>query len=167
MPKQIPEGIKLRAMELYLQGDKTAKEIATLVSDNGVVVKPPTIYAWAKKEQWGQQKAVARADSQQKLAETEGQRFARLQREQLESYTVISNKAYRELSELHFDKAFDAVKAIDVGNKGQREVLSGMINLEFVHDVLAVLVEEVGDQDILNKVALKLKTLVQTSQEDQ
>ena len=167
MPKHIPETTKLEAMELYLEGSKTAKEIANIVSKNGVSVKPPTIYAWAKKEAWDQQKALAVADEQQKIAESEGQKFARLQREQLESYTVISNKAYRELSELHFDKAFDAVKAIDVGNKGQREVLAGMINLQFVQDVLTILVEEVGDQDILNKVALKLKTLVQSSQEDQ
>ena len=164
MPKHIPEAIKLEAMKLYLAGDKTAKEIAKIVSKNGTSVKPPTIYAWAKKEAWGEQKAVAVADQQQKIAETEGQKFARLQQAQLESYTVISNKAYRELSELHFDKAFDAVKAIDVGNKGQRDVLLGMINLQFVQDVLGILIEEVSDQEVLNKVAMKLKTLVQTVQ---
>ena len=166
MPKYIPETVKLEAMKLYLEGDKTAKEIANIVSKNGTSVKPPTIYAWAKKEAWGQQKAVAVADQQQKIAETEGQKFARLQQKQLESYTVISNKAYRELSELHFDRAFDAVKAIDVGNKGQREVLMGMINLQFVQDVLGILIEEISDQELFNKVAIKLKTLVQTAQGD-
>jgi len=166
MPKHIPETVKLEAMKLYLEGDKTAKEIASIVSKNGTSVKPPTIYAWAKKEAWGQQKAVAVADQQQKIAETEGQKFARLQQEQLNSYTVISNKAYRELSELHFDKAFDAVKAIDVGNKGQRDVLMGMINLQFVQDVLGILIDEISDQDVLNRMAIKLKTLVQTSQGD-
>ena len=166
MPKHIPETIKLEVMELYLAGDKTAKEIANIVSKNGTSVKPPTIYAWAKKEAWGQQKAGAVADQQQKIAESEGQKFARLQQQQLESYTVISNKAYRELSELHFDRAFDAVKAIDVGNKGQRDVLMGMINLQFVQDVLGILIEEVTDQEVLNKVATKLKTLVQTAQGD-
>ena len=166
MPKHIPEKVKLEAMKLYLAGDKTAKEIANIVSKNGTSVKPPTIYAWAKKEAWRQQKAVAVTDQQQKIAETEGQKFARLQQEQLQSYSVISNKAYRELSELHFDKAFDAVKAIDVGNKGQRDVLMGMINLQFVQDVLGILVDEVSDQEILNRVAVKLKTLVQTAQGD-
>ena len=165
MPKLIPDSVKLAAMQLFLEGDKTAKEIALEVSQNGVVVKPPTIYAWAKKEGWGQQKSVARTDQQQKLAESEGQRFARLQKEQLDNYTVATNKAYRELSELHFDRAFDAVKAIDIGIKGQRDVLSGLINLQFVQDVLGVLVEEISDQDILNRVAMKLKTLVQQTEE--
>ena len=165
MPKHIPESVKLEAMQLFLGGDKTAKEIAQLVSKNGVVVRPPTIYAWAKKDGWGEQKAVARTDGQQKLAESVGQRFARLQKEHLESYEVATNKAYRELSELHFDRASDAVKAIDIGIKGQREVLSGLINLQFVQDVSGILVEEIPDQDILNKVALKLKTLVQQQEE--
>jgi len=166
MPKHIPETVKLEAMKLYLEGDKTAKEIADIVSKNGTSVKPPTIYAWAKREAWGQQKAVAITDQQQKIAETEGQKLVRLQQEQLESYSVISSKAYRELSELHFDKAFDAVKAIDVGNKGQREVIMGMVNLQFVQDVFGILIDEISDPDILNKVAVKLKTLVQTAQGD-
>ena len=165
MPKHIPESIKLKAMKLYVSGDKTAKEIADIVSQDGVPVKTPTIYAWAKKEKWGQQKAVAITDEQQKVAETEGARFARMQREQLDNYSVVASKAYTELDGLHFDKALDAVKAIDVGIKGQREVLSGMINLHFVQDVLVILIEEISDQDTLNKIAVKLKTLVQ-QQED-
>ncbi len=69
MPKHIPESIKLKAMKLYVSGDKTAKEIAEIVSQDGVPVKTPTIYAWAKKEQWEQQKAVAITDQQQKVVE--------------------------------------------------------------------------------------------------
>ena len=165
MPKHIPEAVKLEAMQLFVEGDKTAKEIAEEISKNGVVVKPPTIYAWAKKEQWGQQKDVARTDNQQKIVETEGKKFARLQAEQLDSYTAVANKAYRELSELHFDKALDAARAIDIGVKGQREVLQGMINLQFVQDVLAIIIEEVTDQNSLNKIAVKLKALVQQQEE--
>jgi len=165
MPKHIPESIKLEAMQLFLEGDKTAKEIAAEVSQNGVTVQPPTIYAWAKKERWGEQQAVARTDQQQKLAESEGQRFVRLQHKHLENYEVASQKAFRELDGLHFDKAFDAIKALDIGIKGQREVISGLINLQFVQDVLGVLVEEIPDQNILNRVAIKLKTLVQGQEE--
>lgn len=165
MPKYIPESIKLEAMKLYVSGEKTAKEIANEISQNGVVVKPVTIYAWAKKENWAEQKAVARTDSQQEIVESDGAKFARMQKNQLDNYTIIANKAFRELDELHFDKAAEAVKAIDIGIKGQREVLSGMINLQFVQDVLSILIEEIKDQDTLNKIAVKLKTLVQQQEE--
>ena len=165
MPKIIPRTIKLKAMKLFLGGDKTAREIAQEVSTSDVEVKPVTIYAWAKKDQWGQQKDVARSNEQQKLAESEGQRFARMQQEQLTSYTNLAVKADRELGGLTFDNALSAVKAIDVGIKGQRDVLGGLINLQFVQDVLGILVEEVSDQEVLNRVAVKFKTLVQNQEE--
>ena len=150
MPKVIPTNIKLEAMKLFLEGNKTAKEIAKEVSTPDVEVKPVTIYAWAKKDRWGEQKDVARTNEQQKLVESEGQRFARLQQEQLASYTDIATKANRELDGLTFDTAFAAVKAIDVGIRGQRDVLAGLINLQFVQDVLGILVEEINDQEVLN-----------------
>tara|TARA_R110000824_G_scaffold145924_1_gene314469 strand:- start:3818 stop:4318 length:501 start_codon:yes stop_codon:yes gene_type:complete len=165
MPKRIPDSTKLEAMELFLSGDKSAREIADIVSKDGVIVKTPTIYAWAKAHKWNQQQAVARSQSQQQLAESEGQKFARLQKEQLDQYNVVAEKAYRELDGLHFDRALDAVRAIDVGIKGQREVLTGLINLQFVQDVLGVLVEEIKDQESLNRIAVKMKTLVQNQKD--
>ena len=165
MPKRFPESMKNNAMKLFLKGDKTAKEIAELVSKDGKEVKPVTIYSWAKQYKWDSQRDVARSENQKQLAETEGQRFARLQQEQLESYTSLASKAYKELDGLHFDRAFDAVKAVDIGIKGQREVLSGLVSLGFVQEILAILVEEISDQKVLEKIALKLNTLVQ-NQED-
>ena len=49
MPKYIPDEIKLKAMELFLKGDKTAKQIAEEVATDEHAVAPPTIYMWAKK----------------------------------------------------------------------------------------------------------------------
>jgi len=167
MPKKFPESVKLEAMKLFVAGDKTAKEIAEIISkENNTEVKPVTIYSWAKQYSWGEQKDVARFNNQQEIAESEAQRYHRVQQEQLERYTEVSNKAFKELGGLPFDRAFDAIKAIDIGIKGQRDVLSGLINLQFVQDVLGILVEEIPDQDILNKIAVKLKTLVQNQEED-
>ena len=73
-------------------------------------------------------------------------------------------KEYVQIIKGHYDNN-GAVKAIDIGIKGQREVLSGMINLQFVQDVLSILIEEINDQDTLNKIAVKLKTLVQQQEE--
>tara|TARA_Y100001973_G_C5179942_1_gene324235 strand:- start:672 stop:1175 length:504 start_codon:yes stop_codon:yes gene_type:complete len=165
MPKYIPDAIKLEAMKLFLQGNLTAKEIAEQLSVDGVVVKPPTIYAWAKKEKWAEQKSVAIAEKKQEIAETEAQRFARLQEEQLDSYTQISNKASREITSLHFDRALDAARAVDIGIKGQREVLSGMVSYQFVQDVLHVLTSEINDSETIQRIAVKLKTLVQNLEE--
>ena len=64
-----------------------------------------------------------------------------------------------------FDRAFDAAKALDLGIKGERAVMSGLVSLQFIQDVMGVLVDEVTDPDILNRVALKLKALVETDNE--
>ena len=156
MPKHIPDEIKLKAMRMYLKGDKSAKQIADELSVNGVVVSPPTIYAWAKKDSWGDQKAVAIADQQQKIAETEGQRFARMQSEQLDSYSQIAEQASEDLKGLQFDRALDAARAADIGIKGQREVLQGMINMQFVNDIMDVLLQEIDDKDTVQRIAAKL-----------
>tara|TARA_R110002110_G_scaffold332707_1_gene543681 strand:+ start:40 stop:540 length:501 start_codon:yes stop_codon:yes gene_type:complete len=165
MPKHIPDEIKLHAMEMFLKGDKTAKEIAAEVSTEEHAVAPPTIYMWAKKDKWGEQKAVAIADTQRDLAESEGQRFARMQSEQLDTYTEIANKAGREMKGLTFDRPLDAARAADIGIKGQRDVLQGMINLEFVQDIMTVLIEEISDQETLQRIGIKLKTIEQKHKE--
>jgi hypothetical protein len=161
MPKHIPDEIKLKAMELFLKGDKTAKQIAEEISTEEHAVSPPTIYMWAKKDKWGEQKAVAIADTQRDLAESEGQRFARLQAEQLDTYTTIADKAGREIKGLAFDRPLDAARAADIGIKGQRDVLQGMINLEFVQDIMTILIEEISDQETLQRIGIKLKTIEQ------
>ena len=148
-------------MELFLKGDKTAKQIAEEVSTGEHAVAPPTIYKWAKKERWGEQKAVAISDKQTSLAESEGQRFIRMQADQLDGYTEIAGKAVREMGELHYDRALDAARAADIGIKGQRDVLQGMINLEFVQDIMTVLIEEISDQETLQRIGIKLKTIEQ------
>jgi len=162
MPKVIPQEIKFRGMELYLAGNLSAREIAeTLTTEYDVDVKTPTIYAWAKKDEWDNQKVLAKTQGMQQLAETESQRYSRLQEDHLNKYEDIAKRAYRELDGLHFDKAIDAIRAVDLGIHGQREVMEGMINLQFVQDVLNVIIEEVTDVDIINKIAMRLKTLVQ------
>jgi len=166
MPKRFPESLKLDAMKLFVTGDKTAKEIAEEISTPGLEVKPVTIYSWAKQFKWSEQKNVATVDNQQKIAETEGQRFARLQKDQMDNYSNLTKKAYTELDGLHFDRAFDAAKALDIGIKGQREVEKGMVNLQFIQEIMAVLVEEIEDQDILGRIAVKLKTLHQNQKDN-
>ena len=65
-----------------------------------------------------------------------------------------------------FDRPFDAAKALDIGIKGERVVMEGMINLQFVQDIMSVLVEEINDSDVLQRVAFKLKALIQTQDDN-
>ena len=165
MPKRIPHEVRNKAMELFLEG-KPAKDIANVVTtDFKVVVKPSTIYSWAKQYRWGETRAVVRTDALEQIKETETQRYSRLQEEHLDTYEGLRKKAAFELKAHIFDKPFDAARALDLGIKGERSVMEGMINLQFIQDVMSVLVEEINDSDTLSRVAFKLKALVQTEKE--
>jgi hypothetical protein len=166
MPKRIPQEVKTKAMELFLEG-RPAKDIAESVTYTfNVIVKPSTIYSWASQYKWGETRAVSRTDAVAKIAESETQRYARLQEEHLSSYEGLRRKASAELNVQTFDRAFDAAKALDLGIKGERVVMEGMINLQFIQDVMSVLIDEIQDSDTLNRVALKLKALVQTKNDE-
>ena len=162
MPKKLPEKVKLKALEMYLTGDHSAKEIASAISKQfKVKVAAPTIYVWARDEDWKGQKALVKTEATAVVKESESQRFARMQTEHLDEYERLRQKAVNELSTLTFDRASDAAKALDLGIRGERVVMEGLINLQFVQDVLNVLIEEIQDQDIIKKVAVRLKTILQ------
>jgi len=165
MPKRIPHEVRNKAMQLYLEG-KAAKDIAAVITkDSDVTVQPSTIYAWANQYNWNGTRAEARADAVEQIKESETQRYARLQEEHLDTYEELRKKASLELKAHMFDKPFDAARALDLGIKGERSVMEGMINLQFIQDVMSVLLDEVTDKDMLGRIAVKLKTLVQTERE--
>ena len=159
MPKQFPDSIKLKAMELFLEGELTAKKIAEVVSTQEHVVSPPTIYMWARKEKWGEQKIQEYVDSQTDVAKKKAKDYSEIQEDQMNQYTDLATKANAELKGLTFDRALDATRAADIAIKGQREVMQGMINMNFVNDIMAVLIDEVNDADTLQRIAAKLKSV--------
>jgi len=165
MPKQFPLEVKDKALALYLEGDKSAREIVEILwVEYDLEVKPSTIYAWAREGEWGIQQGEARTQALDTLRESEGQRFARVQKEHLDNYESLRHKAENALDHLVFDKAFDAAKVLDLSIKGERQVIEGMINLQFVQNVLSVLVDEINDEEVLRRIAGRLKSLIQTEE---
>jgi hypothetical protein len=167
MPKNIPVAVRLKGMELYLANSMSAREIAEHLTVNySIGVRPPTIYAWAKKYDWDSKRNQVAIQVDDKIVATEASRVFELQDEQLKIYQDIREKASNELGNLTFTRALDAVKAADVGIQGERRVLEGLINLQFVQEVMRVLVDEIDDADLLARLAGKLKLLVSTEEQN-
>ena len=168
MPKNIPVAVRLKGMELYVANSMSAREIAEHLTVNyNVSVKPPTIYAWARKYDWDSQRDQVKVKSLEKAAETESERLFRLQQEHLNVFEDIRRKATTELNSLTFDRAFDAVKAAQIGVQGERQVLEGLINLQFVQDVIQILIDEVDDAEVMQRIAAKLRLLVANTSKEQ
>ena len=160
MPKVYDQEIKLRAMKLWIEGISGPKIVEQINIEFDSDVKIPTLYSWAKQYDWNEQKNLARTEAMETIKESAGQRFARVQAEHLTEYEGVRHKATAALGVLQFDRAFDAAKALDMSIQGERKVMEGMINLQFVQSVLNILVEEVEDQQTIQRIAGKLKSLV-------
>lgn len=160
MPKVFPQKVKDFAQGLYLEGQSAADISAAIKKKYKQHVGVSTIYQWVQANDWKNTRVVARADALTAIKETETQRYARIQEEHLDTYGRLRAKAQAELGTLTFDKAFDAAKAIDLGIKGERNVIGGLINLQFIQDIMAVLVEEISDTDMLGRIAFRLKALM-------
>ena len=125
------------------------------------------MYSWAKKHNWDSKRTDIKTKALEKTAETESGRLARLQQEHLDVYGNIREKATTELDGLPFTRAFDAVKAAAIGIEGERQVIEGLINLQFVQDVIQILIDEIDDAEVMQRIAAKLRLLVSNTNQEQ
>jgi len=161
MPKKFPKAVKERAFKLYLTDDYSAREIAQQISaEHRTVVNEQTIYAWVRQDDWKTKKAETQAKAVEKVQENESTKLAKMQDEHQALYKSIRDKAGSELQVLDFERAFDAVKALDIGIQGERQVAEGLINIQFIQDVVNILVDEIEDVELIKRIATKLKVLM-------
>ena len=150
-----------RQLELYLPGDKTADDIVYYLNKEfKTSIKPVTIYSWAKQNNWKALRTQAREVAIEQVQETEGQRFARLQKEHLDTYESMRHKSKHELDSLVFDRAVEAARIADLSIQGERKIMEGMMNLTFVQEVLTIILEEVSDQGTIDRIATRFRRLV-------
>ena len=161
MPKKFSRKVRDRAFKLYLDDTYSAREIAEQVSQEfREVVTTPTIYSWIRTLGWDIKKKETEVKAMEKMQENESTKIARMQEEHQELYKTVRDKAGIELNSLTFERAFDAVKALDVGIQGERQVAEGLINIQFIQDVVNILVDEIEDQELIKRIAGKLKILM-------
>ena len=161
MPKKFSRQLRDRAFRLYLDDTYSAREIAEQVSQEfREVVTTPTIYSWIRTLDWNTKKKETQAKAMEKMQENESTKLARMQEEHQDLYKTVRDKAGVELNSLTFERAFDAVKALDVGIQGERQVAEGLINIQFIQDVVNILVDEIEDPDLIKRIATKLKVLM-------
>ena len=163
MPKTIPIEVRDKALELYIRDDMSAKAIADAVSAEFMTsVRTPTVYSWVTKYGWDDAKKAAKSQALEKITEAEASRLERVTKEHLTLYEKIRNKANQDLDAAVFHTALDAVRAAKIGAEGEIEILQDMMKMEFVQQVIQIIMEEVTDADALVAVGERLRELVVT-----
>lgn len=167
MPRIISPEVRLEAMGLYVAGEHSAKQITEKISDKfGVGITISTIYSWSRKFNWDEKRIELQSNASVAIMESESQRFGRLQTEHLDLYEKIRHKAEDDLEGLEFHDAGVASRTIDMGIQGERETMKGLINIQFVQDILNVLVEEISDPIIISKISGRFQNILQQSGSD-
>ena len=164
MPKKISSEVRLEAMGLYVSGGHTAKDITEKLSEKfDVAVTISTIYSWSRKFNWDEKRLEVHSKASTAIMETESQRFARLHSEHLDLYEKIRHKAEDDLEGLAFRDAGTAARTIDMGIQGERETMKGLINIQFVQDILNVLVAEIEDPVVIGRISGRFQGLLQSA----
>ena len=155
------EAKKLRALELYI-GGLSVRQIAHQVSsefDDAVSAASIQYWSTSADPQWSVIKMNTKANAIELLSTRKSTEMAVRDNEHLTIYEEIRKKAREELEMNIFDKAGDAVKAMDLAIKGERHTLSGLIQKEFLQDVIEILKQEIQDDDALSRIALRFREL--------
>ena len=162
MPRLISPEVRLEAMSLYVSGEHSAKQITEKLSEQfGVDITVSTIYAWSKRFKWDEKRLELQTIGTRAVIESESQRFARLNTEHLDLYEKMRHKASDDLEGLEFHDAGAATRTIDMSIQGERETMKGLINIQFVQDILNVLVEEIEDPELISKIASRFQGIIQ------
>ena len=162
MPRLISPEVRLEAMSLYVSGAHSAKQITEKLSEKfGVDITVSTIYTWSKRFNWDEKRLEHQTVGTRAVIESESQRFARLNTEHLDLYEKMRHKASDDLEGLEFHDAGAATRTIDMSIQGERETMKGLINIQFVQDILNVLVEEIQDPELISRIASRFQGIIQ------
>mgnify|MGYP001617518019 FL=1 len=170
MPKgvSVPAEVKERALVLYLQ-ERPVTEITKILAVEFPedAVKEEALRDWVVLYKWKEKRDDVKAAALQQITEERVIDIHALTKQQLAAYKLVREKGQDALGaeDLPFKKALDAAMAIDIGAKGERKIVMGLVAVSFVQDVIQVLTEEIEDPNVLRRIAGRLKRLVVQAQD--
>ena len=157
-----------KAFQLFTSGKNLTqihKEVCKEFGPN--VVKYSTIRGWSISNSWKDRRSGAFLEAHTEIAILEKDQILKEHREHLEAYQKVRQKGDEALDRVTIISASDAIKAVDVGVRGERFVRSSLINLQFAQALLTVILECVTDQETLNRIQNGIRKVVATyNQED-
>jgi len=158
--KYSPEIIEFAKL-LYVEKGRSFIQIAGSLSEKmDRNVPPVTIQSWCHKYNWDderQVKAVAILEEGKGEVTLEQSLSERIDA-QLKLYRDLQDRGNNALAGGEVTKASEAASLIDMGIKGERDVMAGLISTKFVNRVIQILREELDDET-LSKVIVRLKAL--------
>ena len=160
LPKTLPIAIRTRALELFLDGLNGKEIVKILKLENvGLAMESSTIYHWADMGQWKNKRAEIENTAIATIVEDRTVALTRIKEEHLDDYEKLRKKVGRQMENLDFDDAAAAAKVLDMSIRGQREVMTEMVNESFMQAVVEIILEEVTDPAVKSAIGKRLRGL--------
>jgi len=156
MPKYSREVIE-RAHKMFLSG----KSVHAISKE--LQISYPTLHKWKKDGTW----EVDKAQNESEAIQIDN--FDALEggaERHIKFYRGIQIKSARALGldDPNFDVRFrppDAVRALDIGIRGERAVQQARFSIDFLQKVFNVLCEEIDDEQILHRIAFRFRQIAE------
>ena len=117
-----------------------------------------TVLRWSRRYNWQAEKGVVLMTSAE-LIEEEAYDIAEQTKQHVQTYKKLHEKAYDNLDSVIVKSGKDIAEMIDVGIKGERQVVMGLVAMQFISEVVEVLDTEINDPDDRERVVRKLREL--------
>mgnify|MGYP003667424510 CR=1 FL=1 len=143
-------GIKLRAIELYLElhsvpkvHEKICREYRPVLGGDGLPSKNMEIDVIARTRSREIEDHIAKKERDEALL------------------NKVRDKAAEELEQMEYTSAMEATKAIDMAINSSRKITDQTINLQFITDVLDAITATITDEEMRHKLGIELRRIFQ------
>jgi len=155
--KQWDREVRNNARDLYLTGS-TVTEIAAELE-----IPVPTIRYWQNKDNWTDSKRNLELSTNDSTLDEISGTLTRSRSQAMQDYLRIQEVAKDGIydEELRFRDKKQAVDALAIGLKGERELLNQNVSMQLILEIAKVLDEEITDPFIRQRVGNKLAAIGQ------
>ena len=155
--KQWDREVRNNARDLYLTG-YTVTEVAVELE-----IPVPTIRYWQNKDNWTDSKRNLELSTNDSTLDEIAGNLTRSRSQAMQDYIRIQEVAKDGIydEELRFRDKKQAVDALAIGLKGERELLNQNVSMQLILEIAKVLDEEITDPFIRQRVGNKLAAIGQ------
>ena len=155
--KQWDREVRDNARDLYITGSS----VTNIASELDVPV--PTVRYWQNKDNWTDSKRNLALSSNDSTLDEITDTLTRSRSQAMQDYIRIQDVAKDGIydEELRFRDKKQAVDALAIGLKGERELLNQNVSMQLILEIAKVLDEEIKDPFVRQRVGNKLAAIGQ------
>jgi hypothetical protein len=158
---------KERAKELYMKGVTPAKIANQISTEYSVSCAANTVHSWAKSGNWDDLRKEVVVAAVQNIREIAVEDEQALLTKEIAGYQQVIDAAQASIASLEGKPIpikggrdfVDVAKGLDIGVRGKQAIQSGALSVQFLTDVMTIILDVVTDEAMVRDISVRLKQL--------